>query len=111
LTTSGKRFEPLVDAKECGLIEDPLAGAMFLSEAVRPLRDKRNGYVPTAGEGSRVKMDILRQGHPDSPLFSVQPSARLGGTKEVKAGSSLAGRLSSAARRDRYRSEFVDPST
>jgi hypothetical protein len=80
----------LVDAKECGLIEDPLAGGyVFLSEAVRPMRDKRNGYIPTAGECSRVKIDILRQGTPASPLFSAQPSARLEGTKEVKAAVKL----------------------
>jgi len=103
----------LVDAKECGLIEDPLAGGfVFLSEAVRPLRDKRNGYVPTAGESSRVKIDILRQGTPDSPLFSVQPSARLEGMKEVKAGVKL-GRspVVGGSEEIDIALEFVDPST
>jgi hypothetical protein len=103
----------LVDAKECGLIEDPLAGGyVFLSEVVRPLRDKRNGYVPTAGESSRVKIDILRQGTPDSPLFSVQPSARLEGTKEVKAAVKL-GRspVVGGSEEIDIALEFVDPST
>lgn len=76
----------IVDAKEPGLIEDPQAGGYaFLSEAVRPLREKRNSYVPTSGETARVKTDILRQGVPEYPLFSAQPSARLDNVKEVRA--------------------------
>ena len=70
----------IVNEKECGLIEDPQAGGyVFLSEGVKPLRDKRNTYVPTSGECSIVRNEILRS------IFDPQPSARLEGVKEVKA--------------------------
>ena len=66
--------------KECGLIEDPQSGGyVFLSEGVKPLRDKRNTYVPTSGECARIRNEILRT------IFEPQPSARLEGVKEVKA--------------------------
>lgn len=70
----------IVNEKECGLIEDPQSGGyVFLSEGVRPLRDKRNAYVPTSGESARVRAEILRV------IFDPQPSSRLEGVKEVKA--------------------------
>ena len=70
----------IVNEKECGLIEDPQSGGyVFLSEGVKPLRDKRNGYVPTSGECARVRGEILRW------IFDPQPSARLESVKEVKA--------------------------
>lgn len=70
----------IVNEKECGLIEDPQSGGyVFLSEGVKPLRDKRNTYVPTSGECARVQSEILRT------IFEPQPSARLEGVKEVKA--------------------------
>src|SRR5690606_8052273 len=70
----------IVNEKECGLIEDPQSGGyVFLSEGVKPLRDKRNTYVPTSGECARVRSEILRT------IFEPQPSARLEGVKEVKA--------------------------
>lgn len=70
----------IINEKECGLIEDPQSGGyVFLSEGVKPLRDKRNTYVPTSGECVRVRSEILRT------IFDPQPSARLEGVKEVKA--------------------------
>ena len=70
----------IVSTKECGLIEVPQAGGyIFLSEGVKPLRDKRNSYVPTSGECARVRNELVRT------LFVPQPSARLEGVKEVKA--------------------------
>ena len=70
----------IVGEKECGLIEDPQSGGyVFLSEGVKPLRDKRNTYVPTSGECARIRNEILRT------IFEPQPSARLEGVKEVKA--------------------------
>ena len=66
--------------KECGLIEDPQSGGyVFLSEGVKPLRDRRNTYVPTSGECARVRTEILRT------IFQPQPSARLEGVKEIRA--------------------------
>lgn len=74
----------IVNEKECGLIEDLQAGGyVFLSEGVKPLRDKRNKYVPTSGECSIVRNEILRS------IFDPQPSARLEGVKEVKAAVKL----------------------
>lgn len=73
-------LQQILNEKECGLIEDPQSGGfVFLSEGVKPLRDKRNTYVPTSGECARVRSEILRT------LFDPQPSARLEGVKEVKA--------------------------
>ena len=111
-TTSGKHFEPWSMPKNAADRRSLGGGLCVSSEAVRPLRDKRNGYVPTAGESSRVKIDILRQGTPDSPLFSVQPSARLEGTKEVKAGVKF-GRspVVGGSEEIDIALEFVDPST
>lgn len=64
--------------KECGLIEDPQAGGwVFLSDAVKPIRDKRNSYTPTSGECARARIDILKQGTADHPMFRAQPSTGL----------------------------------
>lgn len=80
--------------KECGLIEDPQAGGfVFLSDAVKPIRDKRNSYVPTSGESTRARIEILKQGTADHVMFRVQPSARLENVKDVKAAVKL-GRIS-----------------
>ena len=76
--------------KECGLIEDPQAGGwVFLSDAVKPIRDKRNSYAPTSGECARARIDILKQGTADHAMFSIQPSTRLENIKEVRAAVKL----------------------
>ncbi len=75
-----RALKAIVDEKDCGLIEDPQKGGyVFLSETVRPLREKRSSYIPMSGESSQVKKEILSQ------LFKEQPSARLDNVKEVKA--------------------------
>ncbi len=75
---------------ECGLIEDPQAGGwVFLSDAVKPIRDKRNSYQPTSGECARARIEILKQGTPDHPMFNRQPSAGLENIKEVRAAVKL----------------------
>lgn len=71
----------LVAEKECSVIEDPQAGGfLFLSEGVKPLRDKRNAYVPTAAEVNRVRNKLLES------IFDPPPSVRLENVKEVKGG-------------------------
>ena len=75
-----RALRQILKEKECGLIEDPQSGGfLFLSAGVKPLRDKRNTYVPTSGECARVRGGILRT------IFDPQPSARLEGVREVKA--------------------------
>lgn len=74
----------LVDEKAIGLVDDPQAGGFtFLSEGVKPLRDKRNTYVPTTGELNLLRSQILQS------LFEVAPSATLEGAKTVRAGVRL----------------------
>lgn len=71
----------LVAEKECSVIEDPQAGGfLFLSEGVKPLRDKRNAHVPTAAEVNRIRHELV------AAVFEPPPSARLENVKEVKAG-------------------------
>lgn len=71
----------LVAEKECSVIGDPQAGGfLFLSEGVKPLRDKRNAYVPTAAEVNHVRNKLLEA------IFDPAPSVRLENVKEVKAG-------------------------
>jgi hypothetical protein len=71
----------LIAEKECSVIEDPQAGGfLFLSEGVKPLRDKRNAYVPTAAEINQVRSKLL------DAIFDPPPAARLENVKEVKAG-------------------------
>lgn len=80
----------LTSERECGLIEDPQAGGyVFLSDAVKPIRDKRNTYPPTSGECARARIDILKQGTADHAMFRVQPAARLENIKEVRSSVKL----------------------
>jgi hypothetical protein len=100
----------LTAEKECGLIEDPQAGGyVFLSDAVKPIRDKRNSYVPTSTECVRAKIGVLKEGTPDHPMFRVQPAARLENIKEVRAAVKL-GRapVVGGAEEVDLRIEFVD---
>jgi len=81
-----KALNSLVSKQECGLIDDPQAGGyIFLSDAVKPIRDKRNSYVPTGNELTREEVGILKDGTSDYPLFRSQPSTRIEQVKEVKA--------------------------
>jgi hypothetical protein len=101
----------LAAEKECGLIEDPQAGGfVFLSDAVRPIREKRNSYSPTSGERIRAMIDILKQGSSDHQMFRSQPSARLENVKEVKAAVKL-GKASVVGSTEDVdlRLEFVEP--
>jgi len=83
-------LERLSSEKECGLVEDPQAGGwVFLSDAVKPLRDKRNSYIPTSWDVMRAKIEILKQGTPTTPLFQVQPSGKSSKGKEVRASVKL----------------------
>lgn len=80
----------LASEKECGLIEDPQAGGyVFLSDAVKPIVDKRNSYAPTSGECARARIDVLKQGTADHAMFRVQPAARLENIKEVRSSVKL----------------------
>lgn len=101
----------LITEKECGLIEDPQAGGyVFLSDAVKPIRDKRNRYAPTSGECARARIDVLKQGTADHPMFQVQPAARLENIKDVRAAVKL-GRTSVVGGSEdvELRLEFVEP--
>ena len=107
----------LVAERECGLIEDPQAGGyVFLSDAVKPIREKRNGYPVSSGETNAVRVQLLSKGEKDCPLFSSQPSARLENVKEVRAAVRYQRTPSNllqvvGAREDvEVRLEFVDPS-
>ncbi|WP_223278078.1 BREX system P-loop protein BrxC [Nostoc sp. 'Peltigera membranacea cyanobiont' 232] len=94
----------ILNEKECGLIEDPQAGGyVFLSESVRPLRDKRTSHIPTSNECFRIKEEIVKQ------IFQDQPSTRLDNVKEVKAIVKLEHK--SVVGRDEtidFKLEFVD---
>jgi len=71
----------LVAEKECSVVEDPQAGGfLFLSEGVKPLRDKRNAHVPTTSEVNGVRAKLLEA------IFDPPPSAKLENVKDVKAG-------------------------
>jgi len=98
--------------KECGLIEDPEAGGwVFLSDAVKSTRDKRNSYTPTSGECARARIDVLKQGTADHPMFRAQPSTRLENVKEIRAAVKLGRTPVSGASEDvELRLEFVDAS-
>jgi len=97
--------------KECGLIEDPQSGGwVFLSDAVKPIREKRNDYTPTSGECTRARIDVLKQGTSDQALFRVQPAARLENIKDVRASVKLGKTLVVGGSEDvELRLEFVDP--
>ena len=74
----------LVANRECGVIEDPQTGGyLFLSEGVKPLRDKRNAHVPTALEINQTRVDLLQE------IFETAPSVKIENSKEVKAGVRL----------------------
>lgn len=98
--------------KECGLIEDPQAGGwVFLSDAVKPIRDKRNSYAPTSGECARARIDVLKQGTADHAMFRVQPAARLENIKEVRAAVKLGRTAVVGGSEDvEVRLEFMEPS-
>ncbi len=102
----------LTSEKECGLIEDPQAGGyVFLSDAVKPIRDKRNSYPPTSGECARARIDVLKQGTADHALFHAQPAARLENIKEVRASVKLGRTPVVGGSEDvELRLEFVEPS-
>lgn len=71
----------LVARQECGVIEDPQAGGyLFLSEGVKPLRDKRNAYVPTGADVNVLRSKLLQT------VFDPPPSAKIENIKEVRAG-------------------------
>jgi hypothetical protein len=71
----------LVARQECGITEDPQAGGyLFLSEGVKPLRDKRNAYIPTAAEVNQLRSKLL------GAVFDPPPSVKIENVKEVKAG-------------------------
>jgi hypothetical protein len=71
----------LVEKQECGVIEDPKArGYVFLSEAVKPLRDKRNAYIPTNADVNVLRSKLLQT------VFDPPPSAKIENIKEVKGG-------------------------
>ncbi len=101
----------LVEDSECGVIEDPVAGGyVFLSDAVKPIRDKRSSYIPTSGECVRARLDVLKRGIPEHPLFEMQPSARLENLKEVKASVKLGKAVvTGGTEAVELRLEFVDP--
>jgi hypothetical protein len=93
----------LVGTKEIGLIEDPQAnGYLFLSESVGPLRTKRTSYIPSSGELTRVRNEILRD------LLEPQPSARLENIKDVRAAVKMGRHWLTGEREDiRFQLEIV----
>ena len=101
----------IASEKECGLIEDPQAGGwVFLSDAVKPIRDKRNSYAPTSGECARAKIDVLKQGTTDHAMFRAQPSVRLENIKDVRSSVKLGRTPVVGGSEDvELRLEFVDP--
>lgn len=71
----------LLAVKEIGLVDDPQSGGFsFLSEGVRPLRERRNEYVPSQAEFNRLRSEILKS------LFEPLPQVSLQGSKTVRAG-------------------------
>jgi len=81
LTEVKEVLRNLVAKQECGVVEDPQAGGyLFLSEGVKPLRDKRNAYIPTSGGVNALRSKLLLE------VFDPAPSAKIENVKEVKAG-------------------------
>lgn len=77
-------LERLLRAKETGIVDDPQAGGYaFLSEGVRPLRDRRNSHMPTQSELNLLRNRLLHG------LFDPLPTATLEGAKTVRAGVRL----------------------
>ena len=98
----------LAETREVGLVDDPQSGGyVFLSEGVKPLRDKRNSYVPTSGEISLLRSTLLKE------LFDPQPQASLLGTKTVRAGVRIGARGSLLGEDEevQVRLEFCDGSS
>src|SRR5439155_23235427 len=74
----------LLDLPEIGLVEDPQTGGFtFLSESVKPLREKRDRYMPTTAEVNQLRSNVLKG------LFDPAPAASLQGAKTVRAGVRL----------------------
>jgi hypothetical protein len=97
----------LVGDKECGVVDDPQAGGfLFLSEGVKPLRDKRNSHVPGSFEMNQVRAKLL------ADMFDPAPSARLENVKEVKAGIRYGKNAVLGEDADiQFRIEAVDPAS
>jgi hypothetical protein len=94
----------LAAEKECGVVEDPQAGGfLFLSEAVKPLRDKRNSYIPTAAEVNRSRNKLFEE------IFEPPPSARVE-NRDFKAGIRI-GRvpITSGNAEIEFRVEIAEP--
>lgn len=70
----------LAEDRECSITKDPAGGYLYLSEGVKPLRDKRNAYVPTSAEMNQERSKVLQS------IIDPAPSAKLENVKEVKAG-------------------------
>lgn len=71
----------IVSTKDTGLIEDPQTGGyQFLSEGVSVLSRKRNDYVPSGGEITRVRNEVLKKN-----VISSQPTTRLDNVKDVRS--------------------------
>lgn len=76
-------LKDLEESKDCNLIDDPSTdGYQFVSSAVRDFKRKRNEYVPDLSELNDVRKRIW-QGEAGTPLFTVQPQAKLGSFKQV----------------------------
>jgi hypothetical protein len=97
--------------KECGLVEDTQTGGWtFLSDAVKPFLERRNGYAPNSGERTRTKVELLKQGAGAHDLFQTQPSAKLENAKIVNASVKLGtAPVVGSQEAVELRLEFVDP--
>jgi len=77
-------LDRLLAEKETGIVDDPqVGGYTFLSDGVRPLRERRNAHLPTTAEVSQLRSRVLQR------LFDPLPSATLEGAKTVRAGVRL----------------------
>ena len=67
------------EAKECNLVEDSRQGGwVFLSDIVQPYVKKRDTHIPTDGEITRLRNEVVRS------IFDPAPSVRLEKSKDVK---------------------------
>lgn len=74
-------LQSLVAHKECGVFNDPQSGGyLFLSDEIRPLRDKRNALEVGSQDISSLRDVLLRT------LFEPAPSILLENVKKVQAG-------------------------
>jgi hypothetical protein len=95
----------LVEAREVGLVDDPQSGGFaYLSEGVKPLRDKRNSDVPSTTELNLLKAELLKS------LFDPLPQVTLLGTKTIRAGVRIGSRspLAGDDEEVQIRLEFTD---